>query len=176
VVGFSAGAGFTLRFAGSAMQDLFDHYVLLSPFLHQAASSARPSGGGWVGIGLPRIIALNILNRMGVSALNHLPVMAFATKPRQGIRLAEYYSYALAENFRPLQDYRANISAVNRPLAVLVGEQDELFYASRFQDEFAAAKQRIAVSVIAGCNHVGLVLQPAAIEASVAAVRRLMDK
>ncbi|MFL5263140.1 MAG: alpha/beta hydrolase, partial [Anaeromyxobacteraceae bacterium] len=72
LAGFSSGGGYALRFAGGARQALFDRYVLLSPFLGPRAPTYR--AGPWVGVGVPRIVALTLLNRAGVSALNGLPV------------------------------------------------------------------------------------------------------
>lgn len=78
LMGFSAGGGFALRFAGSARQALFDRYVLLSPFIHQDAPTARPDTGGWATIGMPRLVALTLLNRIGITWWNHLSVLQFA--------------------------------------------------------------------------------------------------
>src|SRR5690349_2993037 len=74
LVGFSSGGGFGLRFAAGERQDLFAGYVLLSPFISQDAPTYRKGAGGWVSVGVPRIVALSILNSVGISALNHLPV------------------------------------------------------------------------------------------------------
>jgi pimeloyl-ACP methyl ester carboxylesterase len=52
LVGFSAGAGFTIRFAGGRYSDLFDRYVFLSPIL-PGAPTLRPNAGGWTRISLP---------------------------------------------------------------------------------------------------------------------------
>lgn len=76
LMGFSAGGGFALRFAGSARQGLFDRYVLLSPFLHHNAPTSRPDSGGWVSVGLPRMIAVTLINQVGITRWNHLPVLS----------------------------------------------------------------------------------------------------
>ena len=47
LLGFSSGGGFVLRFAASAQQTLFDRYVLLSPYLHYNAPTAKPNNGNW---------------------------------------------------------------------------------------------------------------------------------
>jgi len=44
LVGFSAGGGFALRFAGDARRGLFDKYLLLAPLLGPRASTYRPAG------------------------------------------------------------------------------------------------------------------------------------
>lgn len=81
LVGFSAGAGFALRFAADERRGVFDGYVLLAPFLSQRASTYRPHSGGWASVGLPRIFGLIALNRLGVSGLNYLPVTSYALTP-----------------------------------------------------------------------------------------------
>src|SRR6201988_2301253 len=43
LIGHSAGGGFTLRVAGSPIENLFQRFVLLAPYLGYDASSSRPS-------------------------------------------------------------------------------------------------------------------------------------
>ena len=57
LVGFSAGAGFTIRFAGGRYGELFDRYVFLAP-IFPGAPTLRQNAGGWTNIALPRIIAI----------------------------------------------------------------------------------------------------------------------
>ncbi|MGZ5002105.1 MAG: alpha/beta hydrolase, partial [Chthoniobacterales bacterium] len=139
LLGFSSGGGFVLRFAGSGRQKLFSNYLLLSPFISQDAATSRPDSGGWISVGVPRIIAISVLNGFGVRAFNDLPVMRFAlTEEAKGF-LTPQYSFALAQNFRPEPDYQANIRAVSQPLRVLVGQDDEAFYPDKFASVFKAA-------------------------------------
>ena len=120
-----------LRFAGSSRQALFSNYLLLSPFISQDAATSRPGSGGWVSVGVPRIIAISLLNGLGVHAFNDLPVMPFALTEANAKFLTPEYSFALAQNFRPERDYQANIRAVRQPLRVLVGQNDEVFFADK---------------------------------------------
>jgi len=108
LVGFSSGGGFLLRVAGSARQSLFDSYLLLSPYVHYAAPTARPDSGGWVNIGVPRTIAISMLNRVGIHLFNHLSVTEFALDENARAFLTPWYSWALAANFSPHSDYRGN--------------------------------------------------------------------
>ena len=78
LVGFSSGGGFVLRFAGSQRQTEFGSYLLLSPYLSPDAPNYRPGSGGWVNVGVPRVIAISLLNTVGVLAFNHLTVTSFA--------------------------------------------------------------------------------------------------
>ena len=165
LVGLSAGGGFALRFAASSRQKLFDQYVLLAPFIHQDAPTSRPSAGGWVATGVTRIIALTLLNRFGITRFNTLPVLAFGLTAEAQKFLTPTYSYALATNFRPHDDYRADIGAAKQPLRVLVGTDDEVFYADRFSAVFEAAGRPVPVILLPGVGHVDITLKPAAIQA-----------
>jgi non-heme chloroperoxidase len=119
LVGFSSGGGFALRFAGSGRQQLFQSYLLLAPYLGHDAYTSRPGGGGWVTVGIPRIIALILLNDAGFHVLNFLPVIRFAIRDEDRAILTPEYSYSLQTNFQPQSDYLANIRAVHEPCAVL---------------------------------------------------------
>jgi non-heme chloroperoxidase len=61
LVGFSAGAGFTIRFAGGRYGELFDRYVFLSPIL-PGAPTLRPNAG-WTNISIPRVVTMLMVDR-----------------------------------------------------------------------------------------------------------------
>jgi pimeloyl-ACP methyl ester carboxylesterase len=163
LMGFSAGGGFALRFAGSARQDLFDRYVLLSPFLHHNAPTSRPDSGGWVSVGLPRIIAVTALNQIGVTRWNHLPVLNYALSDVARELLTPSYSYTVATNFRPHDDYQSDIRNARGTVCIVAGQDDELFYADRFADLFAQAGKPVPVTLVPGVNHIGLMLDATAV-------------
>lgn len=165
LMGFSAGGGFALRFAGSAQQDMFDRYVLLSPFVHHDAPSSRPDSGGWASVGLPRMIALTVLNRMGITHWNHLPVLRFALNDAARSMLTPSYSFTLATNFRPHNDYQSDIRNAHGTVCIVAGRDDELFYADRFADLFAKAGKHVQVTLVPGVNHIGLTLDAVAVGA-----------
>jgi non-heme chloroperoxidase len=170
LVGFSAGGGFGLRFAAGERQDLFSGYVLVSPFLSQDAPTYRPGGGGWVSVGIPRIIALSALNGVGIKALNHLPVTRFALGEESRKGLTAEYSFALAASFRPRPDYAGSLRSAHQPMAVVVGEKDELFLADQFKPLFDSLGVSIPVTVVPGVNHIGMILDERAMRAVIAAV------
>lgn len=173
LAGFSSGGGFVLRVAGSAKQDLFANYLLLSPFIHQGAPTSRPGDRGWVSIGIPRTVALTILDGLGITLFNHLPVVRFALNDEAKAFLTPQYSIALAQNFRPQSDYAANIRAANRPMAVVAGKDDELFRAGRFAALFSAEGKAVPVEIVPDTGHIALILKPEAIKAAIRAVDRL---
>ena len=171
LAGFSSGGGFVLRLAGGMHQDLFDRYLLLAPFLHHAAPTQRPDNGGWVSVGLPRLIALGMLNRIGIRAWNHLPVLRFGLNDVARESLTGSYDYTLATAFRPRDDYRGDIRRARKPIRVVAGAQDELFDSSRYAAEFADAAHPVTVTLVEGVNHIGLTLDERAYPAIVAACR-----
>jgi alpha-beta hydrolase superfamily lysophospholipase len=170
LVGFSSGGGFVLRLAGSSEQKLFSNYLLLTPFISPDAATARPDSGGWVSVGVPRIIALSVLSRIGVHAFEGLPVIRFALTKENAKFLTSEYSFALALNFGAERDYQANIRAVRQPLRVLVGQNDEVSFADKFADVFKDAGKDIPVTILPGVDHISLTLNPVAVQAAVDAV------
>ena len=173
LVGFSSGGGFALRFAGSARQNLFSNYLLLTPFISQDAAMWRPNSGGWVSVGVPRIIAISILDGFGLHALNNLTVTRFALSEEAKGFLTPQYSFALEQNFRPERDYQANIRAVEQPLRVLAGQEDEVFYPDKFASVFRSAGKDVPVTLLPGIDHISLTLNPAAIQAAIATVESM---
>ena len=173
LAGFSSGGGFVLRFAGSPRQELFSNYLLLSPWISQDAATLRPGSGGWATVGLPRIIAISVLNGFRVHAFDDLPVVRFAVDERDKGLLTQQYSFALAQNFRPERDYQANIRAVRQTLRVLVGQNDDVSYADRFAAVFKTAGKDVPVTVLPGIDHISLTLDPVAVQAAVAAVESM---
>ncbi|MDE1011324.1 MAG: alpha/beta hydrolase [Paraburkholderia fungorum] len=167
LVGFSSGGGFALRFAGDARQMAFDRYVLLAPFLHQGAPTTQASAGGWANIGLPRVIVLVMLNKLRITLFNYLPTVAFALSPEAATRLTPQYSYNLMQNFRPHEDYRANIRATRQPIEVLAGANDEVFHADAFAGVFAEAGRVVPVTIVPGVTHIALTLDATAVAAIV---------
>jgi alpha-beta hydrolase superfamily lysophospholipase len=170
LAGFSAGGGFVLRFAGSSRQNLFADYLLLSPFISRFAPTYRANAGGWVSVGVPRMIAIGLFNAAGVRVFNELPVTNFAVNDYGRKSLTSQYSYALAKNFAPERDYQANIRAANRPLRLVAGQDDEVFYTDRFAAVFQAEGKDVHVTLVPGIGHIPLTLESAAVRAAVSAV------
>ena len=139
LVGFSSGGGFVLRFAGSKRQAEFQSYLLFSPFLGPDAPNYRPGAGGWVNVGIPRIVGLSVLNRLGIHVFNGLAVTNFALGEEAKKSLTSAYSFSLAANFQPQRDYEANIRAVHIPVAVVAGANDEIFVTSKLEGDLSQA-------------------------------------
>jgi pimeloyl-ACP methyl ester carboxylesterase len=163
--GHSSGAGLAVRVAGSAASDAVDGYLLLAPFLAHDAPTTRPRSGGWAHPRLGRIILLSLLNRVGVTHLDGIPVLEFALPDshRSGSETLSY-SYRLMTGFAP-RNYRADLGAMRRPARVWVGSEDEALFAERFESLFAELAPDARVSVVPGVGHLELVFAPAVREA-----------
>lgn len=176
LVGHSSGGGFALRVAGGSGHAAFSSYILLAPYLrHDAPTSRGVAAGGWVKPFTPRIIALEILQRLGIHWFEGLPVMAFAIDPAAGHILTATYSYRLFSNFRPHDDFRGDITRYSVPLKVLAGSDDEVFVASKYAEALSNPLHPVPIELIDGVNHMGLVTQPQALAHIVVSVLSTTD-
>lgn len=175
LAGFSAGGGFVLRVAGGARQSLFGSYLLLSPFISQDSPNQRPGSGGWASVGIPRVIALTILNSVGIRAFNGLWVTSFALNDQARSFLTPEYDYNLAMNFRPERDYAANIRNATRPCTAIAGSADEAFYTDKLEPLFRGLDKAWPVQLLPGVGHIPLTLDARAHEAIVQHVRMLQN-
>jgi alpha-beta hydrolase superfamily lysophospholipase len=159
LLGHSSGGGFALRIAGSSIQNLFARTVLLSPYLGYDAPSSRQDAGGWASPDIPRFLGLSALRRLGITCCESMPTIAFAVGPDTSAILASTYSYRLMRNFGATQ-YRADLAAAGKPVALYAGAADELMFPDKYGD---AVGPRVAVKLIDGVNHMAIVSDPAAV-------------
>ncbi len=164
LIGFSSGGGFVLRVIARPEASLFDRFIMVSPVLPHGAPTLRPNTGGWVSLALPRIIALTILNQMGIDWFNGLPIIAFATAPK-ATNLTSVYSFRLALDFGASNDYLAALGANTKPAALLIGSADELFYPDRFAPLFKPVRSDLQITIVPGVGHIGMTLAPEGIAA-----------
>jgi alpha-beta hydrolase superfamily lysophospholipase len=162
LIGHSSGGGFALRVAGSPIQNLFARTVLLAPYLGYDAPSSRQDAGGWASPDIPRFLGLSILRRLGVVCCESLPTIAFAVPPNTSAILASTYSYRLMRNFGSSTNYRDDLAAAGRPVVLFGGAADELMQPGKYVE---AVGPRVAVRLIEGVNHMGIVSDPAAVSA-----------
>ena len=172
LVGFSGGAGFSIRFAGGPAGEQFDRYVFLSP-IFPGAPTSRPNAGGWVNVALPRLMTIAYLGRLGIHWFDALPVISYAVSRDPSQDLTASYSYRLAMNFGAGRDYERYLKNIRRPAAILVGDADEQVVA----DQFAPLLQRLGVDIpvtmVSNMTHVDMVAAPAALQVVAAEISRL---
>jgi alpha-beta hydrolase superfamily lysophospholipase len=163
LIGHSSGGGFALRVAGSPIQGLFARTVLLAPYLGYRAPTNRPNSGGWVSPDLPRIIGLMALRAVGINCCEALPVLALAVPPNSANNLVGTYTDRLMRNFANHLDYRADFVAATKPITIIAGADDELMLADKYAEAVRSITPPVAVKLIDGVNHMGIVSNPAAI-------------
>ncbi len=180
LAGHSSGGGFALRVAGEPVGRAFSRFILLAPQLGHNAISTRPGAGGWVRVFGPRIAALSILNRVGISAFNGLPVLAFALpEGAERAHLTRFWSYRMVNNFGPHGEtnlipgaYRRDAERAAGPVEVLAGVDDESFYADRYAAAFAGVRPSVKVQILPRVGHMGLVSDPSAVPSVIAAIQK----
>jgi len=171
LLGFSSGGGFALRLASGPQGGLFDRLILVAPQFPYNAPTMRKGAGGWVSVAVPRIVALSIVNRLGVTAFNGLPVMAMAVDRAvlTKTHLTPVYSYRMLRNFGPSDDYLGDVRRVRGPVIVFDGAKDEIFYADRFAPLLKPLRPDLSVTIIPGLTHMELTTRPVALDAIAAA-------
>jgi non-heme chloroperoxidase len=170
LVGFSAGAGFAIRFAGGPQGELFDRYVFLAPIL-PGSPTLRPRSGGWINISLPRAVTIASLDRMGIHWFDGFDVLSYAVSPEMSRSVTASYSYRLMMNFGAGSQYEIYLRSIHRPAAVLVGDADE----QEFADQFAPLLQRLGVKIpvtlVPNMKHVDMIAAPGALQVVVRAIQ-----
>jgi alpha-beta hydrolase superfamily lysophospholipase len=169
LLGLSSGGGFALH-AAAALGSLFDRAVLLAPMLGPRAPTVPQSVYTWARPFVPRIIALSILERFGIHAFEHLPVLAFAIPPDNPVGQTGVYSFRLMQAFGT-RDYAADLRKAPRPIAVIVGARDQLFRTDMFEPAIHAVRPDVPVTVLPDLDHIGVSLDARALPAILAAVR-----
>lgn len=155
--GHSSGGGLVLRFAESQYNPQADAYLLLAPFIQYNAPTTRPNSGGWANAYTGRIIGLTLLNNIGITAFNQLPAIDFNMPPafRDGTETLAY-SFRLNTGYAP-NNYKAALQAIDQPLLVIAGADDESFYADQYEPtitQYTAAD----VVILPNVSHMGAVV------------------
>ena len=169
LVGFSAGAGFTLRVAGGPYGSLFDRYVFLAPILPGSAAW-RPNAGGWVNIALPRLMTIAYLGRAGIHWFDGLPVISYAVSADPPRDTTASYSYRLSANFGAGRLYETYLKSLSRPAAILVGDADEQVVADQFAPLLERLRVNIPVTIVPGMKHADMIARPEALQVVVRAI------
>jgi non-heme chloroperoxidase len=169
LIGFSAGAGFTIRFAGGPYGLLFDRYVCLAPIL-PGAPTLRPNAGGWTNVARPRVETIAWLDLLGIHGFDGLSVVSYAVPPEISRWVTSSYSYRLATNFGAGRQYESYLRHIRRPAAVLVGDADEQEFADQFAPLLQRLGVRIPVTIVPNMTHRDMITAPAALQSVVGAV------
>ncbi len=164
LLGHSSGGGLAVRFAGGAHGALADGMILLAPFLKHDAPTTRPNSGGWAHVLTRRIIGLSMLNNVGITALDHLPMIQFAM-PRAVLEgpLGDYattsYSWRLNKSYAPRDDYLGDVAALPRFL-LIAGRDDEAFDAEGYAPLMGEVTDKGRYEIVDGVGHLDIVDHP----------------
>lgn len=160
LLGHSAGGGLIVRYAGGGRGPVVAGYVLLAPYLGSLAPTTKQDAGGWALPDVPRIAALVAKAAAGDTSGQEEVVVRFNQPPGTGAPdqvLA--YSFRMVASFTPRPDLAEDLTALRRPLLVLVGDRDESFYAERYEPTIAPHARGTFVT-LPGVTHLGLVVNP----------------
>jgi pimeloyl-ACP methyl ester carboxylesterase len=173
LVGFSSGGGFALRIAGGRQAVLFDDYIAISPYVAQDSPTNKPDAAGWAGVAVPRVIALSLLDSIGLAWFQDLPAIHFATDAKASDRRTPVYSFRLAASLQLGRDWRGVLSRISAPTEILVGGKDELFKPGQFKPMLQSVNPRIGVTIVPDETHLGMIADPPATAAIAATWRKL---
>jgi len=139
LAGHSMGGGISLRYALKQNVPDIDGYLLFAPQLGEdsptnvSAGKSNEEGQSFIAVHLGRIIGLALLNSHGIHHWNHLPVLFFNLPAQMPVT---QYTFRSSASMSPT-DYKSALGAVDKPLLVLVGENDEAFNAAAYETQIA---------------------------------------
>lgn len=139
LAGHSMGGGIALRYAMKDGPSDVDGYLLFAPHLgfnsptaYASREETNSTGEPWFKVHLTRLVGLFMLNIFGIDGFNDLGISFFnypADSPQSPVGI---YTYRAFSSVAPA-DYRTALAAVDKPLLVLVGSNDESFSAAHFR-------------------------------------------
>ena len=164
LAGHSSGGGLVIRFSGGAHGNKIDRAILLAPFLKYNAPTTRENSGGWAHVLTRRIIGLSMLNMANITALNNLTIIQFnmpkaAREGKYGHLATLAYSYRLNTGYAPRSDYLKDVAALPQ-FALIVGSDDEAFYAAKYESVMSAVTNKGSYHVVDREKHLSIVDSP----------------
>jgi alpha-beta hydrolase superfamily lysophospholipase len=130
IAGHSMGGGVALRYAMEKQYEQPDGFILFAPLIGhnspafpQTQANENIAKEPFMKIHIERIIGLTMLNEIENHDYDSLPVLFFNLPEAVPLRK---YSHRANKSMTP-DDYVAGLNAVNKPLLVLMGSEDEAF-------------------------------------------------
>lgn len=154
LAGHSMGGGIILRYAIKENTPSVDGYLLFAPHLgvnSPTIKEPKPEDDDFIKLHMNRIIGLKMLNAIGDTTYNNLPVLFFNLPESMPITK---YSFRANESMSPL-DYKNGLNSINKPLLVVVGSDDEAFDATKFTPA-VTQNSKGKVAIIEGESHNGV--------------------
>ena len=130
IAGHSMGGGLALRYAMEKQYEQPDGFLLFAPLIghnspafSQGQTTENKAEEPFMKIHMERIIGLTMLNEIGNHDYDSLPVLFFNLPEAVPLRK---YSYRANKSTTPY-DYVTGLKAVDKPMLVLMGSEDEAF-------------------------------------------------
>lgn len=170
VAGHSMGGGVAMRYALKKDVPSPDAYLLFAPNFGEGPTqrtgededeTVSEDMSEFVEFDVKRMIGQIMLNSIGVSFMDHLPIMYFNHWP--DMLSYSYRAVLSAQPIRPNTSDKA-LQAVNVPLLVVIGSDDEQFIAENYPP-FVGENSGGRVTVIDGATHTSILTAQAGFEA-----------
>lgn len=136
IAGHSMGGGISLRYAIKEGVPDIDGYLLFAPQLGDNSptnvfpdDAVRQQDESFMAIHLSRLIGLALLNSLNINKWNDMPVFFFNLPAEMPVNK---YSFRSTASMSPT-DYITGLQSVDKPLLVIVGENDEAFNVNAYQ-------------------------------------------
>jgi len=155
IAGHSMGGGISLRYA---MRDDFpevDGYLLTAPTLGHINPTMRTESAEtdepFMKLHIQRMIGLSMLNSVGNHDYDSLNVLFFNLPANSPVTK---YTHRSNMSNAPA-DYRDGLKAVNKPLLVIVGTEDEVIDAAKFETAIQQYSKG-ELLIVEGATHNGI--------------------
>ncbi len=158
IAGHSMGGGVALRYAMEKEYEQPDGFLLFAPLIGhnspaflQGQATENIAEEPFMKIHIERIIGLAMLNEIDNHDYDSLPVLFFNFPEAVPLRK---YSYRANKSMTP-DDYETGLNAVNKPMLVIMGSEDEAFSAVATKE--AILKNSIGeIQIIDRASHNGV--------------------
>lgn len=158
LAGHSMGGGIILRFAQRKDRPAVDGYLLFapnlahnSPAMRKASVTDEQSGEPFLKIHIPRSVGLHMLNQYGIHEYDSLHVMFYNLPDEVPLK---NYTYRSTVSMAP-DSFKDGLRAVDKPLLVIVGSEDEAFISAEYEPPVKAYTKG-EVLVVDGATHNGI--------------------
>lgn len=168
IAGHSMGGGIALRYALLEEHIQPDAYLLFAPNFGEGptqrsaqATDESSAQTAPVYFFMRRMVGQMMLNTVGITLLNHLPVLYLNTPPRR--KDYSFRGFMSGQPNRP-QTSEVALAHIDVPMLVIVGSEDEVFDADAFEP-FVSEHSTGTTVRIKGADHNSVLNDPATLRA-----------
>lgn len=163
--GYSFGGGLAIRFAAAEQSKINARYMLFSPFLGFDCPVNRAEPDPLLHPLTRKIAGLEIFDSVGLPLGGNQIALQFAypdtlLKDPLGYTATPNITWNTLSSLDPQDVLAKGIGAMEKPVLVIAGGQDELFDASKYKAEFSKYTDNADIEIIDDANHINLVNSP----------------